>query len=113
VLLNSTTTLPNGSRLRIRLPQAVDRSALRELHDRLGLVAEALDIARMLRFDPQRVAVGCASIWDGTHETVVGYGAIHLDADAPHLLVCDEASAPGVRDALHEALREHVASRAA
>lgn len=113
MLLNSKTTLPDGSRLRVRLPQAVDRHALRALHARLGLVAEDLDIARVLRFDPRRVAVACASVWDGSTEIVVGYGAIRLDAGDPHLLVCDEATAPGARDALGQALRDHAATRAA
>lgn len=113
MLLNSKTTLPNGGRLRVRLPQAADRGGLRALHGRLGLEAEDLDIARTLRFDPQRIAVACASLWDGTGENVVGYGAIHLDDSEPHLLVCDEATAPGVRDALAAALREHAATRAA
>lgn len=113
VRLNHTTTLPSGSRLRVRLPQAADRGGLRALHDRLGLEAEDLDVARTLRFDPQSVAVACATAWDGSGETVVGYGAIRLDEQHPHLLVCDEATAPGVRDALADALREHVAQRAA
>ncbi|HEX6391513.1 MAG TPA: hypothetical protein VFZ89_18760 [Solirubrobacteraceae bacterium] len=113
MLLNSHTTLPDGSRVRVRLPQASDRAGLRALHDRLGLHLEDLDIARMLRFDPQALAVGCATVWNGSRETVVGYGAIHLRDEEPHLLICDEATAPGVRDALDAALREHAATRAA
>jgi hypothetical protein len=113
VLLNSHTTLPDGSRLRVRLPQAADRERLRALHARLGLSAEDLDIARALRFDPQSVAVACATTWDGHTEAVVGYGAIALNARDPHLLVCDEATAPGARDALAGALRQHVADRSA
>jgi len=113
MLLNTKTTLPDGTRLRVRLPQAVDRSALRALHARLGLQADALDVARTLRFDPREIAVACATAWDGSGEAVVGYGAIALNEDEPHLLVCDEATAPGVRDALSAALRDHVASRAA
>jgi hypothetical protein len=97
----------------VRLPQAVDRGELRALHARLGVVADDLDVARMLRFDPRRVAVAVASSWDGTSETVVGYGAIALDEDEPHLLVCDEATAPGAAEALASALREHVADRSA
>ncbi len=113
MLLNTKTTLPDGTRLRVRLPQAVDRTGLRALHARLGLQADALEIARTLRFDPREVAVACATTWDGATEAVVGYGAIALDGDEPHLLVCDEAGAPGVSDALSDALRDHVASRAA
>ncbi len=113
MLLNSTTTLPDGSRLRVRMPQVIDREGLRALHDRLGLHLEDLDIARVLRFDPRTVTVGCASMWNGSTETVVGYGAIFPRAAEPHLLVCDEAVAPGTRDALADALREHAASRAA
>jgi len=113
MLLNTTHTLPDGVRLRIRLPQIIDREGLRALHERLGLRAEDFDVARSLRFDPRTEVVACATIFDGGAETVVGYGAIDLQSDDPHLLICDDAAAPGVSDALTEALREHAESRRA
>ncbi len=113
MLLDATTHLPDGMRVRVRLPHALDRVGLRLLHDRLGLVAEDLEIARTLRFDPRSGAVACATAWIGGSETVVGYGAIEHGADTPHLLVGDEVSAPGVSEALATALVEHAAGRTA
>jgi hypothetical protein len=111
--VNTTASLADGTRLRVRLPHALDRDGLRALHERLGLQAEDIDIARTLRFDPRQVAVACATMLVGGSETIVGYGAIDLGADAPHLLVCDDTHAAGVSETLTEALREHAAGRSA
>lgn len=110
-MLGVPTTLPDGSRLRVRLPHALDRAGLRALHDRLGLYAEDFEIARALRFDPRREAVACATTWVSGTEVLVGYGAIALGTDAPHLLVSDEALAPGTGQALADVLRRRSAGR--
>lgn len=110
-MLGVPTTLPDGSRLRVRLPHALDRAGLRALHERLGIHAEDFEIARTLRFDPQREAVACATTWvDGT-EILVGYGAIALGEDTPHLLVSDEVLAAGTREALADLLRRRSLGR--
>lgn len=112
-MIGSATTLPDGSRVRVRLPHPLDRRGLRELHARLGLHAEDMEIARTLRFDPRSSAVICATTWADGSETLVGYGAIDVGAGEPHLLVCDEVLAPGLGDALSAELREHAAGRSA
>jgi hypothetical protein len=110
-MLGLATTLPDGSRMRVRLPHALDRAGLRALHARLGLHAEEFDIAHTLRFDPRQEAVACATAWVGGSEMLVGYGAMRLGAEEPHLLVSDEALAPGAGEALATALRERASGR--
>jgi hypothetical protein len=100
LLLDTHHTLPEGIRLRLRLPQTRDRAEVVELLDRLGLDAGELDVARVLRFDPKTHAVVCATVWTGSGETMVGIVAGARDGDVPELLVADEALTPGVGAAL-------------
>jgi hypothetical protein len=111
VLLDSTTHLPGGARLRVRLPHAADRPALHGLHTRLGLAADDLELARALRFDPRRRAVVCATVWIGAAETMAAYAAIDLTRGRVELLVADEEIAPGVRGVLTAILAEHADGR--
>lgn len=104
--IDAATTLPDGARLRIRLPHRSDRAAIGALLERLGLAAEELTIARALRFPPQERAVVCATAWVAGHPQVVGVGAIDLGAREPDFLLADEALAPGVGERLRGALRE-------
>lgn len=106
MLLDDTTTLPGGLRLRVRLPQARDRAALHALNARLGVSVDELDLARALRHDPTRRAVACASAWIEGTERVVAYGAIDIGACDLDLLLADDALAPGAGAVLAEALRE-------
>jgi hypothetical protein len=111
--LDATTSLPDGTRVRLRLPHAADRPELHALHARLGLHADELDVARVLRFDPRRGAVVCATAWTDRGPLVVGYGAIaHGDAH-PEVLVADEARAPGLSEVLGDVLRRRAAERPA
>jgi hypothetical protein len=111
--LDATTSLPDGTRVRLRLPHAADRPGLRALHARVGLHADELDVARVLRFDPRRGAVVCATAWTDRGPLVVGYGAItHGDAH-PEVLVADEARAPGLSELLGDVLRRRAADRPA
>ena len=111
--LDATTSLPDGTRVRLRLPHAADRSELHALHARLGVEADELDVARVLRFDPRRRAVVCASAWTDRGPVLVGYGAIaHGEAD-PDVLVADEAQAPGLTGLLGDVLRRAAARSAA
>lgn len=104
--LDATTSLPDGRRLRLRLPQAADRDRIAALHDRIGVTIDELELARALRFDPLRRAVVCAVLWDRDHETVVGWAAADRGAEAMEHVVTDEAFAPGVTHLLAEALAE-------
>lgn len=103
--LPTTTTLPSGTRLRVRLPHRADVPRVRALLERLGLAAGELDLARALRFDPtERVALVATVLADRTEE-VAGLALMDRSADAPDVLLADERSTPGVTAALHGALR--------
>lgn len=111
--LDATTSLPDGTRVRLRLPHATDRPALHALHARLGLRADELDVARVLRFDPRRRAVVCATAWTQEGPLVVGYGSIAHGALHPDVLLADEVRTPGLRALLGDVLRRRAADRAA
>ena len=113
MLIDDTTTLPDGLHLRVRLPHASDRAGLRALLGRLGLEAEELDVARALRFDPARRTVACATAWIDGEERLVAWGAIDAGRHAPDLLLADDATAPGAGGALAAALLERVERSAA
>lgn len=113
MLLDTTTTLPSGQRLRVRLPHARDRQGLLALHERLEAPVEELVLARTLRFDPRHRAVVCATAWIAGREQLVGYGAIEIGASAPELLVADDVLLPGVGHAIDAALRERSRRHAA
>jgi hypothetical protein len=110
VLLTRTHPLPDGTRVRLRLPQAGDRAGLVALHDRLGAPLDALRMARILRFDPRACSSVCATVLTGTAELLVAYG--HVDRDgAGSLVVADESVAPGVTQLVRAALAERTQSR--
>ncbi|MCW3013830.1 MAG: hypothetical protein JWO02_922 [Solirubrobacterales bacterium] len=95
--LDTHRTLPDGLRLRLRLPQARDRvDVLELLARRADMAADELDVVRALRFDPKTHTVVCATAWTGTAETMVGIVARAKDGAVPDLLIADEALAPGV-----------------
>jgi len=112
VRLDATTSLPDGRRLRLRLPQPSDRDRIATLHERLGVRLDDLELSRALRFDPLRRAVVCAVVWEDDHEAVVGWAAAdRASATVEHVLT-DEAAAPGVSRLLVEALSEHARAAA-
>ncbi len=111
--LDTHHTLPEGTRLRLRLPQVRDRAGLVDLLTRLGLEADELDVARILRFDPRGRTVICATVWTGTAETMAGIVAGAKDGRGPDLLVADERLTPGVGEALRDMLAASVGHRAA
>jgi hypothetical protein len=113
VLLDSTPTLPDGTRVRLRLPHGDDLPGLQALTARLGVEADAFELRRALRFDPRSRAVACATVFTGDRELVVAYGAIDLGSDEPDTLVADVATAPGVAELLHDALVERARTRRA
>lgn len=98
--LHSHPHLGDGSRLRVRLPQARDRARLQALHERLGLELSELDVVRVLRFDPVRESVLCASAWIDGRETLVGYAMCPRDRPDAATVLADESLAPGCTDAL-------------
>jgi hypothetical protein len=110
VLLARSHPLPDGARVRLRLPQAGDRAGLLALHDRLGAPLEPLRLARILRFDPRACVSVCATMLSGLSEVLVAYGHVDRDGSAA-LVVADEVTAPGVADLVRAALAERTAAR--
>ena len=110
MLLSRSHPLPDGTRVRLRLPQAGDRAGLVALHDRLGAPLDPLRLASIVRFDPRACLSVCATMLTGLSEVVVAYG--HIDRDGEDsLVVADEALAPGVADLVRAALMERTAAR--
>jgi hypothetical protein len=110
VLLTRSHPLPDGNRVRLRLPHAGDREGLIALHDRLGAPLDDMRMTRILRFDPRACVSVCATMLSGLTEVLVGYG--HVDRDgASSLVVADESLAPGVTQLVRAALAERTESR--
>ena len=110
VLLTRTHPLPDGTRVRLRLPQAGDRAGLVALHARLGAPLDDMRMRRILRFDPRDRLSVCATVLTGLTEVLVAYG--HVDRDGTgSLVVADEIAAPGVSDLVRAALAARTASR--
>lgn len=105
--LDGSTTLQDGTRLRLRMPRLRDRGGVHALLLRLGLDAEERAVASMLRFDPaERVAVVATRLAGGCEE-VVGVAAMDRFAREPELVVAAEDEAPGARHVMERALRSH------
>src|SRR3954449_2644505 len=110
VLLTRSHPLADGTRVRLRLPQAGDRAGLVALHDRLGAPLDDVRMTRILRFDPRAWVSVCATMLSGLTEVLVAYG--HVDRDGTSsLVVADEAAAPGVSSLVRAALAERTESR--
>jgi hypothetical protein len=110
VLLTRTHPLPDGTRVRLRLPQAGDRAGLVALHQRLGAPLDDMRMRRILRFDPRDCLSVCATVLTGLTEVLVAYG--HVDRDGTSsLVVADEIAAPGVSGLVRAALAARTASR--
>ena len=107
MLLHDTHPLPDGSRVRLRLPHLADRAALHELLAEHGVAAEDLEVRRALRWSPSR-AVVVATRWDGGVETLAGFAALERESGAVTLIAW-----PDVAPVLRRALREYVHRRVA
>ena len=110
VLLARSHPLPDGTRVRLRLPHPRDRAGLVALHERLGAPLDALRMARILRFDPRECVSVCATRLVGLSEVLVAYGHVARDGGSS-LVVADEALAPGVTDIVRAALAERTQTR--
>src|SRR3954470_24495411 len=110
VLLTRTHPLPDGTRVRLRLPQPGDRAGLIALHERLGAPLDDVRMSRILRFDPRACLSVCVTMLTGHAEVLVAYGHIDRDGTAS-LVVADEALAPGVTDLVRAALAERTDAR--
>ena len=107
VLLHDTHPLPDGSRIRLRLPHAADRAALHELLAEHGVAADDLDVRRALRWSPHRRVV-VATRWDGACERVAGFAALDRERGGMTLIAPRE-----VARVLRRALRDYADRRVA
>jgi hypothetical protein len=104
--LSRSHTLPNGLRVRLRLPHAGDHRALRALHEGRELAATPLELRRALRHDPRDHVAVCATGWVGRQERLVGFAAADVHGAEPVLLLADEDVAPDVSELLLAALAD-------
>jgi hypothetical protein len=112
-ILTRSLALPSGLRVRLRLARPADARGLEQLLRRRDLPANALDVRRMLRFDPSQRAVLCACAPVDGAETLVGVGAIDLRHDAEmDTLVVDERLAGGLPELLADVLERRARSHA-
>ena len=100
-LVGRTYSLPDGLRVRLRLSRPRDAAAIARLIER---DPQTLDVARLVRFDPRRRAIICATALIDATETMIGVGAIDLDAAEPHTLVVADELDGALRELLGEAL---------
>jgi hypothetical protein len=105
--LDGSTTLADGQRLRLRMPQGADAPRVRALLAGLGLGADDLALSRAVRFDPrERVAV-VATVLADRSEVLVGFAAMDRYGKDPDLVLADERLAPGARVIVEDALRSY------
>lgn len=108
-LLGASYQLPDGARVRLRMVAPSDRPRILGLLEASGLSGHELAAGRLLRFDPRRQAVVCATMLIDGAEAMVGLGAIDLDRDGrkpshPDPLVIHPAAPAGLQDLLAGAL---------
>jgi hypothetical protein len=113
-LLSRTYELPAGPRVRLRLARRSDLPGLRALLEQRGVEASALALERLVRYDPRRRLVLCATAPLGGTEAIVGVGAIELDERLePDTVVVDERVTAGLPELLAGALGGLAARRVA
>jgi hypothetical protein len=107
-VFHRSTALPNGMRVRIRLPHGTDRAGLRALHERAGVPLDDLGLTRLLRVDPRRRCALVATAWVSGAETIVGFGACELPLGDGATVVADDAFGTELDELLREALRRRI-----
>ena len=108
-----THLLGDGTRVGLRLARARDETPIKALLARTGMRYSDLDVARLVRFDPRRRMVVCASELHHGTELVVGLGAIRLDSDRPDLVVADDRLSEKLSELVSDSLRKLQRARAA
>lgn len=105
-MLSRVYPLPDGTRVRMRLVQRRDEQAIRALLALRGTEPEDFEVMRLVRSDPQRRAVICATALIGGTDTLIGLGAIERGRDSePDLVVVDDRAGEGLQTLLEGALR--------
>ena len=112
-LLSRTYELPAGPRVRLRYARRSDLPGLRRLLESRDIEPTDMALNRLVRYDPTRRAVICASAQLDRTEVIVGVGAIDLRDDAePDTLVVDSALTEGLTELLASALIGRARARA-
>ena len=105
--------LARGPRVRLRLAQTRDVPAIHALLRAHGSERDPLEILRLIRIDPRRSIVICASGLVDNVETLLGVAAMDTEAGAPDLVCVDGELTEGLTELLHEALRSRAMAIAA
>jgi len=118
-LLARYYVLPRGPRVCLRLARIRDLPGIQEFFAGHGLAPDELELARLVRADPRRQIVICATALVNGAETIVGVGAIDLERmpdrePEPMLLLVDDRLTDGLEELLADALmgRAQALSRA-
>ena len=118
-LLARYYVLPRGPRVCLRLARIRDLPGIQELFAGHRLAPDELELARLVRADPRRQIVICATALVNGAETIVGVGAIDLERmpdrePEPMLLLVDDRLTDGLEELLADALmgRAQALSRA-
>src|SRR3954453_6650563 len=102
-----STALPNGLRVRVRLPHGSDRAALRDLHERAGVPLDELALTRLLRVDPRRRCALVATAWVSGAQSVVGFADCDVPPGDELGIVTDPAFGEELPELLGDALLRH------
>jgi hypothetical protein len=106
-LLGRYHLLPRGLRVCLRLARPRDAEGIADLFWTQGREPDELELARLVRFDPRRRLVICATALIDSLETIVGVGEIDLRAGpeaGPDLVLVDELRTAGLQELLSQAL---------
>lgn len=104
-VFSRTHRLDNGLRVRLRLARPGDEGPLAVLLARLGYDPSESELLDLVRFDPHRRAVICATALIGGRDRVLGFAAADLGADARSAtVVVDPEHARGVSRLLRSAI---------
>lgn len=94
--------------MRLRMVTPRDAAALTALLRARGLDPEELEVGRLVRFDPRRRLVVCATALIDSREVMLGIGAVELEPyhqnARPYLLVVDREQTEGLDTLLERAL---------
>jgi len=112
-LVARSHSLPRGPRVRLRLAQSRDVRAIQTLLRARGIVREPLEIARLVRSDPRRRIVICATALVDRNETLLGVAGMDVDAAEPDLVCVDETLTDGLTELLERALVSRASAIAA
>jgi len=90
--------------VRLRLAHHADARAMAELLTERGHGTSEVELAQLVRADPRRRVVLCATAPLNGTETLVGFGALDLEGEVDTLVIDDRLAGEGLGTLLLEAL---------